>query len=68
MLAHCAEGECSSNKWMTYILVELAFSLPRYPRWAAVMRIHHRSTAYGTFEENMEGASNALGFGIKYRF
>lgn len=68
VLGHCANGECNSNRLMAYILGELAFSLPRYPRWAAVMRIHHRSSTYGTFQEDIEGASNALGFGIKYRF
>jgi hypothetical protein len=66
--AHCAEGQCNSNRWMAYILGELAFSLPKYPRWAAVARIHHRSSMYGTFEKDIEGASNSLGLGLKYRF
>ena len=57
-----------SNRLLAYILVELAFSLPEYPEWALVIRIHHRSSAYGTFEGDIEGASNALGVGIKYRF
>jgi hypothetical protein len=49
-------------------MVELAFSPPKYPQWAGVVRIHHRSSAYGTFNDEIQGASNALGFGIKYRF
>ena len=60
--------KCSSNRLMAYILVELAFSLPQYPQWAVVSRIHHRSSAYGIFEEDIEGASNSLGVGLKYRF
>ena len=58
----------STNQLLAYILVELAFSPPKYPQWAGVVRIHHRSSAYGTFEEDIEGASNSLGIGIKYRF
>jgi len=58
----------STNKLLAYILVELAFSPPKYPQWAGVVRIHHRSSAYGLFEEDIQGASNSLGFGIKYRF
>jgi len=62
------EEHGATNRLLTYILVELTLSPPRYPQWAAVMRIHHRSSAYGTFEEDIEGASNSLGFGIKYSF
>jgi hypothetical protein len=62
------EEHGSTNKLLAYILVELALTPPKYPRWAAVIRIHHRSSAYGTFEDDIEGASNSLGFGIKYRF
>ena len=62
------EEHGSTNKLLAYILVELAFTPPKYPRWAGVVRIHHRSSAYGTFEDDIEGASNSLGFGIKYRF
>jgi len=58
----------STNKLLAYILVELTFSPPKYPQWAGVVRIHHRSSAYGLFEEDIQGASNSLGFGIKYRF
>ena len=62
------EAHDTTNKWLVYILVELSLYLPQYPQWAAVARIHHRSAAYGTFEDDLEGASNAAGLGIKYRF
>jgi hypothetical protein len=62
------EEHGSTNKLLAYILVELAFSPPKYPQWVGVVRIHHRSSAYGLFEEDIQGASNSLGFGIKYRF
>jgi len=61
-----AHGDTS--KLMTYILVELDFSLPKYPKWALSTRIHHRSSAYGTFNDNIQGASNAFGVGLKYRW
>ena len=56
------------NRLLAYILVELTFALPSAPQWAVVARIHHRSSSYGLFEEDLQGASNAAGFGIKYRF
>jgi hypothetical protein len=62
------EEHGATNRLLAYILVELAFSPPNNPRWAGVMRIHHRSSAYGTFEEDIEGASNSFGVGVKYRF
>ncbi len=58
----------ATNRLMAYVLFELAFSLPRYPEWALVTRWHHRSAAWGTFEDGIETASNAIGFGLKHRF
>ncbi len=57
-----------SNRLLVYILVELTAAIPRAPQWEFVARIHHRSAAYGTFEQDLRGASNGLGFGLKYRF
>jgi len=57
-----------SSQLLAYILGEMAMSPPKYPQWAGVLRIHHRSSAYGTFDDEIEGASNALGVGIKYRW
>jgi hypothetical protein len=58
----------ATNRLMAYVLFELAFSLPTYPQWALVARWHHRSAAWGTFEDDIETASNAIGLGLKYRF
>lgn len=49
-------------------MVELTAFLPRNPQWALVARVHHRSAAYGTFQDDLEGASNSAGLGIKFRF
>jgi hypothetical protein len=58
----------NTNRLLAYILVEVAMSPPKYPQWAGVLRIHHRSSAYGAFQEDIQGASNSLGIGISYRF
>jgi hypothetical protein len=62
------EEHDDTSQLLAYIMLELAFSPPKYPQWGGVVRIHHRSSAYGLFNDNIEGASNSLGFGIKYRF
>jgi len=62
------EAHDTSNKWLVYIMVELSLYMPSLPEWALVARIHHRSAAYGVFEDDLEGASNSLGLGLKYRF
>jgi hypothetical protein len=60
-------GEGQTQKLLTYLMLELTFSLPQTPNWYLVTRIHHRSGAFGLFN-GVTGASNAWGFGIKYRF
>ena len=58
----------TSNQWLAYILVELTAGLPSIPKWQLVLRIHHRSAAYGLFEDNLKGGSNGVGMGINYRW
>lgn len=62
------EAHDTSNKWLVYIMVELSLYMPSLPEWALVTRIHHRSAAYGVFQDDLEGASNSFGLGLKYRF
>ena len=52
---------------LNYTMFELTFALPESPRWNLVWRVHHRSGIFGLFDE-MSGASNALGVGLKYKF
>jgi len=52
---------------LNYLMLELSFALPETPKWSLVVRIHHRSGIFGLFN-GVEGASNALGIGIKYKF
>ena len=60
-------GDGQTQEVLTYLLLELEMGLPAYPNWSCVTRIHHRSGAFGLFN-GVTGASNALGFGIKYRW
>lgn len=58
----------TSNQWLAYMLVELTAILPSIPKWQLVVRVHHRSAAFGLFEDNLKSGSNAVGVGIKYRW
>lgn len=62
------EAHDTSNRLLVYIMIELSLFMPSMPQWALVARVHHRSAAYGTFEDDLEGASNSAGLGLKYRF
>lgn len=62
-----AAGEDDTNQWLYYILVEWAFSLPKYPQWDLFWRIHHRSGVYGRIAGD-EAVSNFVGIGLRYRF
>lgn len=57
------EGE--SSRFLVYWVMELTAGRPD-GRWAASLRLHHRSVAYGLFGD--EGGMNALGLGARYRF
>lgn len=54
-------------QFLAYILLELEFRPRSWKDWSVVLRSHHRSGAYELIN-NVRGASNSLGVGIKYRF
>lgn len=54
-----------SEKWMVYWFGEFTFGPPR-GRWALLLRLHHRSEAFGLVAE--EGGSNTLTAGLKICF
>ncbi len=58
----------SSKQLMAYLLFEAVGTLPDHPQWGLVWRVHHRSAAYGLFNKDMKGASNAFTLGVKYMF
>jgi len=59
--------ENKSNQLLYYILVELAFALPRQPQWDLFVRIHHRSSDFGLID-NITTGSNFVGLGLRYKF
>jgi len=54
-------------QFLAYILLELEFRPQSWKDWSVVLRSHHRSGAFELFND-VRGASNSLGMGIKYRF
>lgn len=59
------ERDDDAQRLLGALAFELAFGLPRYPRWDLLMRIHHRSGMGGVIGE---GESNYLCVGLKYHF
>lgn len=61
-----AKGNRGSAQLLNYLLFEVAVSPWERKRWEGFFRIHHRSGVFGTFS-GVFGASNFLGFGIRFR-
>jgi hypothetical protein len=59
--------ENKTHQLLYYILVEMAFSLPRQPQWELFVRIHHRSSVFGLID-NITTGSNFVGLGLRYIF
>ena len=55
----------TTEQTVAYWMIELDFETP-VDGWRAIGRVHHRSTAFGTFGE--EGGSNALTVGLRRFF
>ncbi len=60
------QNDGDTSRLLAYWMGELALSLPAYPATALIVRIHHRSDAFGFIADG--GGSNALAVGLKYRF
>ena len=59
------EEDEDAQRLLSYLAFELTFGLPQYPRWNLMIRIHHRSGAYGIIGES---GSNYLCGGLKFAF
>lgn len=59
-------GEEGTAQLLNYVLFEVAASPWEKRRWEGFLRVHHRSGAFGTFS-GVYGASNFIGFGVRYR-
>jgi hypothetical protein len=56
-----------TKKFMVYWFGEIAIGPPD-SNWAGILRVHHRSGAFGLIADHGEGGSNTLAAGLKYRF
>jgi hypothetical protein len=57
----------STEKFLVYWFGELALGPPDH-NWSVVLRLHHRSGAFGLILDRGVGGSNSLAIGLKYRF
>jgi hypothetical protein len=62
-----AISDNGNASWLFYLGPEVAFSLPRHPRWELVYRLHHRSGA-SSLLGNMAEGHNANTLGLRWRF
>ena len=60
------DNNSETSKFLVYWMIELALGLPEHPQTALILRLHHRSNAWWLINE--DGGSNAIGFGLKYRY
>ncbi|MCZ6771896.1 MAG: hypothetical protein O7G83_07910 [Proteobacteria bacterium] len=57
------DGE--SQHWLVYWVLELAMGMPETD-WKGILRLHHRSGAFGIVAD--EGGSNVMAVGLRRRF
>jgi hypothetical protein len=62
-----ADRDEESRRLLNYLMVEVALAPPGDSRWSAVTRIHHRSGVFGLYG-GVNGGSNFVGLGVRYRF
>ncbi len=55
------------TQWLNYLGAELAVAVPSAPQWSAILRYHHRSSAFGLYPGTRD-ESSMFGVGGKYRF
>jgi len=56
-----------ATQLLNYLLLEATFGAPAWENLDFVFRIHHRSGIFGLFDD-VNGGSNVLAVGLKYRF
>lgn len=55
------------KRLLNFLLFEIAFAMPCHPEWEFLLRIHHRSGAFGIYHANNAG-STAVGVAVRYHF
>lgn len=64
---HETQNNDKSAQLLNYVLFEFAASPWEEKKWVGFFRVHHRSGVFGTFN-GVYGASNLVGFGLRYRY
>ncbi len=59
------EPDTGTNELLYFIVLEFEMARPNWDHWSLVLRVHHRSGVYGTFDD-VSGGSNVLAGGVKY--
>ncbi len=57
----------NTKRFLNYLMFEATVASPNYPRLQLLIRIHHRSGAFGLYRAKNAG-SNVIGLGIRYSF
>lgn len=61
------ENDGETGRFLIYWMLELAVVPFRsQARWELIARVHHRSDAFGLIAD--DGGSNAMAFGLRYRY
>lgn len=56
-----------THRFLNFLTFEVATKPAPFKKWSAFLRIHHRSGAYGTYN-NVTGGSNIICGGLKFQF
>ena len=57
----------NTKRLLNYLMFEITAANPAHPKLQFVIRVHHRSGAYGLYHAGNTG-SNDIGFGVRYLF
>ncbi|NKB47568.1 MAG: hypothetical protein GKR77_07255 [Legionellales bacterium] len=57
----------NARRFLNFLMFEATFSLPQYPQWQLIYRIHHRSGVFGLYTPGIVG-STAMGVAVRYWF
>jgi hypothetical protein len=55
----------NTKRLLNFLMLEATFASPLYPRTQLVIRVHHRSGAYGLYHAGNTG-SNVVGAGVRF--
>jgi hypothetical protein len=56
-----------TKRLLNYLMLEASFAVPRHPKLQLIIRLHHRSGAFGLYRAGNTGSNN-IGLGVRYLF